>query len=161
MAVYLFIYLFIYAINNQKKLKVMKRKILTFGLLVAVTLSIAMVSSCKKDNVEPVTNQTVLKPQMDFSNWGYDPSDVKSVLKAANYEGVLTKTNPVWDGPAQYDPDHPDDFNCQGYDVLCAIVITPKKSSKDLILTTQGEPTVIKDIIDVEVDENGNGEIIK
>ncbi len=72
----------------------MKAKVLSFGLLMALGLSITLVSSCKKENVEPmsqvgVTNAStsnVISPKVD---WGYDNTTVGGVLDAAGYKMIL------------------------------------------------------------------------
>jgi hypothetical protein len=146
----------------------MKAKVLSFGLLIALGVSITLVSSCKKENVEPMTNQTVQASQMDFSNWGYDFSNVKSILKAAGYDGAVTvkaDDNNKKKGPAVWQPtdDDPNAFYCADIDYICYVEVRPHKSDSnvDVVLTTQGEPTVFKDVKGVEVDENGNGHIIR
>ena len=142
----------------------MKAKVFSIGLLVALGLSITLASSCKKENVEPMTNQTVQASHLDLSNWGYDPSDLNSILKAAGYKkDVNVKTGEVVkNGPAVYDPDDPDNFHCQGNpNHYCGVIIHPHKGDNDLILTTQNTPTVINGISYIVVDENGNGHIIK
>ena len=146
----------------------MKAKVLSFGLLIALGLSIALVSSCKKENVEPMTNQTVQATHLDLSNWGYDPSDVNSILKAAGYENAQSIKASDGDYPvgvAVWSPtdDDPNAFVCVGVQYLCYVEVHPKKSDEtvDVVITTQGTPTVFKDVKGVEVDENGNRHIIK
>ena len=68
-------------------------------------------------------------------------------------------------GPAVLSPsdDDPNDFYCEHLEFICYIEVHPRKGddTEDVIITTQGTPTVFKDVKGVEVDENGNGRIIK
>jgi len=133
-------------------------------IFMGMAIMAIFVSSCKKEEEELLKDQTMQVSNRDLSNWGYDCSNVESILKAAGYEKYvfIKQGEIVKDGPAHYDPDNPEEFNCEGNpNAYCGVIIRPDKGNKDLILTTPNHPTVLKDIEDVVIDENNNGHIIK
>ncbi len=84
---WLFIYLFICAVINQKNVEKMKKQLLSILVMAAVAVGIiAGVSSCKKEEVKPATTSVT---QQDPVDWVTKSGDWEKIKEGVVIEGEL------------------------------------------------------------------------